>query len=130
MKKLEMAPQCGDCNACCIVMRAVTLDKPEYTPCAHLATDVPGCGIYDTRPRECEDFACAYLRGVLPEVFRPDRSGFIVFGHDDGHLIAQELWPGATRHPDYQPLLQVIADSGIHILVVPPPDDFAWVRPA
>jgi hypothetical protein len=74
--------ECGSCTACCVFL---TIDSPEITKqsgaiCRHRTE--AGCGIYETRPRPCQEFFCGWRRNAnIPEDWRPDRSGiFITFG--------------------------------------------------
>jgi hypothetical protein len=54
------------------------LDKPRNAHCLHCAVNV-GCTIYDTRPRECGTFYCAWLFvGDIPDEWRPDESGLVL----------------------------------------------------
>lgn len=68
---------CGGCTACCDVIGVVEYGKPYYVRCVH-QTDT-GCGCYGSRPRECQEYVCAYLAGELPpdESWRPDQLGVI-----------------------------------------------------
>jgi hypothetical protein len=70
---------CGDCTACCTVLRVDTPDfaKPAGTPCVHLGER--GCGIHAVRPHICRTWFCAWRRRAdLPEDARPDLSGLLV----------------------------------------------------
>lgn len=76
---------CGDCMVCCIVP---TIDDPDIQKkpgmhCRHCAT---GCTIYDSRPKPCRDFYCAWrMLPALGPDWRPDLSG--VFGILDKAVI-------------------------------------------
>ena len=63
---------CGQCTACCLILGVVELNKPAHTKCSH-CTPGAGCGIYDTRPKECADFQCGWIQGFGDEEDRPDR---------------------------------------------------------
>jgi hypothetical protein len=63
---------CGPCTACCVAYPLLPQPdfwpegKPAYTPCKFLCGQ--GCSIHDQpRPSVCTDFACAYLRGFVPQ---------------------------------------------------------------
>jgi len=72
------------CARCCIDL---TIDQPDIkkpagVPCPKLVDDGHGghlCSIYDKgRPRVCRDYRCGWVKGVLDEEDRPDKSGVIV----------------------------------------------------
>jgi len=72
---------CGECTACCSVFSIKELNKPDHTPCVHLSKDEPGCGIYTTRPKECREFSCMWIQGLVCKgklAYRPDRLGIIL----------------------------------------------------
>lgn len=71
---------CGDCRACCTPLAITELRKPAGVPCPHI--DPNGkhgcCGIYETRPRSCAEYFCAWrLGGTSDDDERPDRSGVV-----------------------------------------------------
>jgi hypothetical protein len=57
----ERISWCRSCTLCCTIPEIISLDKPMYKPCAHLAGQ--GCGIFGRpeRPAVCLSFRCAYL---------------------------------------------------------------------
>lgn len=70
---------CGSCTACC---KPPDLNTPEYYKpqgvwCKHCAIG-EGCTIYDTRPRDCQNFECEWLKGYGSEKERPDRFHIIL----------------------------------------------------
>lgn len=64
---------CGSCTLCCKVMAVEELGKPAGKWCS-ICSPTEGCYAYAERPKECRDFACLWLRGEIPEEFKPDRS--------------------------------------------------------
>lgn len=75
--------ECGDCRACCIHFRIddPALHKLNGAVCSNL---VPGgCAIYDARPAPCREFYCFWRLELLPDEWRPDRSGVLLFGEKD-----------------------------------------------
>jgi hypothetical protein len=84
-ERLVPGRECGDCTVCCIVP---TIDDPDIQKkpgmhCRHCET---GCKIYESRPKSCRDFYCAWrMIPALGPDWRPDRSG--VFGMLDGATI-------------------------------------------
>jgi hypothetical protein len=78
----ERISWCRACTLCCTVPEILSLNKPMYKRCAHLAGQ--GCGIFgkSERPAVCISFRCAYLAA------REDNSA-------DRHAIPHPLEAGA-----------------------------------
>lgn len=96
---------------CCTVLRVDELAKPARVPCKQLRTQGHGCSIYETRPRICRGYACAWLQGSFGDDDRPDRLGAVLdlqFRGDRLWLEIHEESPGAF---DRSPRLQQIADE-------------------
>lgn len=98
--------QCGACRVCCIAPNVPELSKPAYTACEHL---VPlrrkgGCGNYENRPSACSAFKCAWLERALPDGYRPDQCGVLVWGGPPTEwgqaLFALESQPGGFEQAD------------------------------
>lgn len=71
--------ECGDCVACCAVLKIDTpaLSKPADTLCRHNTGQ--GCSIHATRPEICRTWFCAWRRTAsMPDAARPDLSGLLV----------------------------------------------------
>ncbi|RXT56536.1 hypothetical protein B6S44_05580 [Bosea sp. Tri-44] len=69
---------CGDCVACCEVLRIVDpeVGKPAGVMCRH--NTGKGCGIHAIRPDICRTWFCLWRRiDAMPDEARPDRSGVI-----------------------------------------------------
>lgn len=79
--------KCGECSLCCKALRVDPLDKPTGVWCKHAR---PGCGIYETRPEECQNFNCLWLLGLFEDKDRPDKVGG-VFWYADGRLEDENL---------------------------------------
>jgi hypothetical protein len=91
MGAAEVVPgrECGACKVCCI---APTIDDPEIQKeagkrCRHCKDGGEGgCGIYESRPRPCRVFFCAWRRlASFPEDWRPDITG--VYGTLDAATV-------------------------------------------
>lgn len=77
---------CGDCTACCTIMRVdmapiAPTHKPERVKCTHECK--AGCSIYENKPDSCTAFMCLWLATQLfddpmPDRWRPDRVGAVV----------------------------------------------------
>ncbi len=89
---------CGECTACCDLSEVPGL-KVAYEVCPHKRPSGGGnCGIYPSRPEECHEFRCAWLRGHGRAEDRPDLCGVMFFGgrEEDRPLgFAIELRPNA-----------------------------------
>lgn len=71
-----MTRSCGDCQACCVVLPIIELNKPRNVKCRHCAET--GCAIYDNgRPRVCKEWNCEYMEGNLPEYWHPSKTGIM-----------------------------------------------------
>lgn len=69
-------------------MRIAEIDKPPGCWCADCRPGV-GCAIYQQRPAECRDFACAFLTNPdLGEDWRPDRAKLVVTLEGEGRMVA------------------------------------------
>lgn len=85
-RELYKTRSCGQCRECCTVMEVDGSvfpggNKPAFVACEHLRHGSGGgCGIYDKRPKPCEEWACVWRSGsnvTLPEE-RPDRCGIML----------------------------------------------------
>lgn len=76
-----MTNHCGNCKACCKLLRIDELAKAPYKWCQHICT--AGCGIYPDRPQSCMDFECEWFKSQnqspnLPASLRPDKCGVVL----------------------------------------------------
>jgi len=95
---------CGECHACCVVLRIEDLNKEMYVPCSNIVTDGCGsCSIYNTRPEVCRSFRCMWLdnREFFPDDFRPDKIGVMFYGELNKEskkvIVAAEFESGAIN---------------------------------
>ena len=135
---VEVNRACGDCRLCCRVLRvedkAIGFDKPQGRWCEHACET--GCGIYDRRPKVCESFYCAWLRGAFDELDRPDRVHLVValemsVGDElldrDGRVVARDLpvwcvyesWPGCSRKPRARKVLELLERMTVRTVAQP-----------
>jgi hypothetical protein len=142
-----MGRTCGDCTACCTVMRVEELDKPQWTPCDQLThpsdddpvapndwSDAPaavdarqrdsrrgGCAIYDQRPDSCRAFSCLWLKGLIlsSDDDRPDRVGIVLVPSESSHraIGAFEVWPHAADAEHGRLLIDRLRAAGLNIVV-------------
>jgi hypothetical protein len=105
-RKLATHNPCGDCKACCRILRIEDekLHKPAFTSCPHLDSCVNGCGIYPSRPETCRRYECEWLKSQrvndrMPLQLRPDHCGIIFQTATE----ANDFDPEAIEaHPDPQ----------------------------
>ena len=85
--------RCGACTRCCRTLAVSALQKPMNVWCDHCRVGA-GCAIYPDRPEECRVFACQWLVDPgIPESLRPDRSGVVLHGEDDGRRLVARCDP-------------------------------------
>lgn len=109
---------CDGCTACCYTHTVGELEKWEFTPC-DLCTE-SGCSIYNSRPRACGAFFCAWaVHDVGRHEERPDRVGVVcstIFTRftdaDPPLLLMMEAWPGALEQTPAKALLARTLASG------------------
>ncbi len=134
---------CGDCVACCEVLRIEDADvgKPAGVMCRHNTGG--GCGIYTTRPGICRTWFCLWRRiDAMPDEVRPDRCGVIFcLEGDESHanlfarfcVVARPVAKSrALRSPLARQVIAMFARQGslpvwlhrhgVRKLVYPPPD--------
>ncbi|MCC6315206.1 MAG: hypothetical protein IT337_14475 [Thermomicrobiales bacterium] len=112
-----MAParDCGTCSLCCKLLGIGALGKPTGSWCPHCAPPA-GCGIYESRPQECRDFACLWLESeALGEEWRPSRSKIVLYLVDGERLVAHVDVgsPAAWRSEPYYGQLKSWARQGM-----------------
>jgi hypothetical protein len=112
---------CGSCTACCTALQVKSLGKGDYEKCKHLRRgSIKGCGIYKDRPKDCSDYECLWLAGIIESHdFRPDKCGFVMNGSASeeigAYIMVHELRPGASRTLPAVELLEMIAKTAVVI---------------
>ena len=75
-----VAPRaCGKCTACCdghLLGEAYGHKFGPGLPC-HFLTESK-CTIYETRPKACRDYYCAWAQGLFAEWMNPDNTGALI----------------------------------------------------
>ena len=71
---------CRDCQECCNVYQIDSIDKKPRTTCSHLNKD--GCVIYETRPIECKNYECMWIKGRGEYDDMPKLSGIMMEQRD------------------------------------------------
>lgn len=103
---------CGTCTLCCKVMIVPELAKPSGRTCQHCVAKT-GCGVYQTRPDSCRQFACLWLlEPTMPHRLRPDQTK-VVFYKTAGKTVAQcdVSNPMAWRREPFYSALKNVASN-------------------
>lgn len=112
---------CGDCTRCCTLMQVPHLNKPACVTCTHVVEG--GCGIYNTRPKECADFECIWLQTQKtpqpwPKRLRPDRCGVMFTPTVDPLTMAAHGDPVHLTTKPLAPRVKVWLSNGLKIVSV------------
>jgi len=68
-----MSRSCGTCNLCCKLLGIGEIKKRPNCWCPEVKLG-KGCGIYDTRPAACREFACLWLLDPnFPDEYQPSK---------------------------------------------------------
>ena len=98
-----MSRKCGACDVCCTVLEIVELKKPKSEPCPNMTgCGTKRCGIYSSRPSECETWKCLWLEGHGSSDARPDRSGLMFMTSESSFgsaILVHVLKSGADKKP-------------------------------
>jgi hypothetical protein len=117
-----MTNACGTCTLCCTVMEVPGLTGPRE-PCQHLCAG--GCGIYGSRPEPCRVWSCLWLQSQdggptvrLDRSLRPDQTGCVLEGNDQGNIIVHCDKPRSyRREPMYGWLLRIVRLGKCHVII-------------
>lgn len=63
---------CGSCTLCCRLVEVKSLSKSRNKTCIHCVPG-QGCSVYSQRPKDCQDFSCLWLRGLVPMEMQPEK---------------------------------------------------------
>jgi hypothetical protein len=119
-RSLPIAQQvrpCDGCTECCSVFGVEEIDKDPWVPCDQLSHE--GCGIYETRPKQCRTFHCLWQNGMGSQSDRPDKLG-VIYAPTNGkteftkqqEIQAYEIEVGAFDNQDVIKLSQRFVDRG------------------
>ena len=115
--------ECGDCNACCIILPVTPLNKPAGVPCEHLCQSDEGCcSIYDKKPSACTTYECAWLEEFIPIEAQPTEIGvvfermWVEFPKRLDILMAMPIYDGALD--ENIELIESIAQDGVVVMAV------------
>lgn len=99
-------------------------DKPAQHWCQHCAIG-DGCKIYDSRPQECRDFHCGWLRmPQLGEAWRPTQSKMVIAVGPGENRIAiyvdsarRGQWRNAPYYPNIKHWARALCPRAGQVLV-------------
>jgi len=107
--------ECGECTACCSVLKIDALDKPAYTPCTHCNK---GCTIHKTKPQTCTEFECGYYQGKnIPIELRPDNCGIIFIKKTD-RIFSGLIVPGVEVTDIAKGQIKAFNDQGYSVILL------------
>lgn len=70
--------ECGDCSLCCKIPFVAELNKAVDQWCQHCKPGKGGCTIYESRPEVCRTFQCEWIKGVVPDIWKPTTAKIIL----------------------------------------------------
>lgn len=112
---------CGDCQACCYVIRVDALEKPAFTNCKHQCES--GCGDYENRPTNCRSFDCLWLGGFGSDEMKPNKLGAVFAGRKHPQLgywaSAQLLDKEVLNKEPFQRAVAMLAEHSVVIEILP-----------
>src|SRR5271169_6051545 len=112
--------QCGDCSLCCKLLPirasddktdAFPFDKPPGEWCKHCMPG-QGCKVWNTGlPRLCQNYACMWKKGLLPENCKPNKIHAIFDEHVTEGIPYALAMPDLS-YPEHPAIRQLIARRG------------------
>lgn len=90
--------ECGECTLCCELLPVPSINKQAHELCKYCTENK--CSIYETRPKECAEFRCAFHQMDRVSIdLRPDKckvifekiSDNIFFGTQDPKFEMTEV---------------------------------------
>lgn len=90
--------ECGGCTLCCELFDIPWMDSPPGEICKYCKND--GCDIYDTAPKECLEFQCAYNQMDKVSInLRPDKCK-VIFEKITADVFIGTTDPNISNLPD------------------------------
>jgi hypothetical protein len=124
--------KCDNCNICCIIAEVVgdNFYKKPNIKCEYLNKGCSGCSLFNDikRPKVCNNFECAWLRGFGDINDRPDKNDIMLSINDvEGqHMIyAIELKKGSYLNSGKNIILDIVKKINLPVIV----SDFDSVYP-
>ena len=119
--------ECGNCTACCTMFPIGPIDKPMNTRCQHSTGSA--CSIYDTKPKMCTEFMCAYLQGGNNEELRPDKCG-IIFVKKTDKIFSGILVDGVEVTDIAKQQIQAFNNQGFSVVLLSVNEKEQHIMPA
>jgi hypothetical protein len=119
----SLTRKCGSCVACCIYLGVEEIKKDHGVRCEHLVRH-KGCGIYDTRPKQCKNFYCLWKLGLGSRKDSPDDIGVVFDAYEkNGQPVLRaaetregSMSPGTRGWAFAQKLMVGHAASILHVM--------------
>jgi hypothetical protein len=118
IRESKAAPgrKCGECSLCCKLLHVEEVPKPAGLWCPHCLKS-RGCSIYDSRPKQCQNFYCGWLSNLdFGDEWHPQRSKMVLFASGFVNRLGIHVDPGfpsAWRQEPYFSQLKQLARDGI-----------------
>jgi hypothetical protein len=119
--------RCNNCTLCCSLLGVHELKKLPLQDCPHCEVNVK-CKIYETRPKECQNFDCLWLLGKCPENLKPDQSHVVLSDLEvdlkqelQGRVIivySDPLYPDAYKTGEVRDYLNALLKEGVELILV------------
>jgi len=109
--------ECGECTVCCTLSVVKELNKEAGETCVHCISN-KGCSIYNARPQDCRDFACAYLESGIDNVsLRPDKCDVMFFRKTD-RIFVGVVVPDKTVSDAARGQIEAFKQQGFSVVML------------
>lgn len=113
---------CGSCSACCTTHSVRSIGKPAQQTCPHVALG-GGCGVYTTtKPHECGNYLCAWLRKEVPIEYAPEATGVVIdhwrMGFYDHVIVEAFICRSARTRRQHSAFMKSFIATFSHAVVV------------
>ncbi len=118
--------ECGDCKLCCKLLSIDEIDKPQNEWCPDCEVKgLLGCRIYDDRPKACDTFSCYWLKGHIPEEFKPNKIKAVIWWQEKSDLgplmmIAESIHDQHRTNRHLRAFVEHVLDRGQMIVILHP----------
>lgn len=114
---MSIKRDCGDCQACCIILQVEEIQKPMRKPCEHLCKT--GCSIYRRRPLSCQQFDCIWKKVKIEGMRRPDKSKMMYVLGKNNVISAYELEEGVAAQDEALEIIRYLRKLGYAVAIIP-----------
>lgn len=118
----KVGRECGECEACCVVLEVPDIAKAAKVPCHLLNRTGPGCSLHGSKlqPHVCNTWQCLWRKGETSIDARPDHVGIIAYTGSDQILHLQETKNRAFKiYPQLkEEVLQISDHTGMNAQMI------------